>query len=69
MAGDLDRDLGHVALRVLQEALTNARRHGGVGAHVNVDLTWADTMLTMSVKDDGLGNVIRQWRYFRVVGV
>ncbi|MEU0376066.1 MULTISPECIES: sensor histidine kinase [Streptomyces] len=41
--------------RVVQEALTNARKHGGSGAHACVRLTYADHETVVDVRDDGEG--------------
>ncbi|MFF4172318.1 sensor histidine kinase [Streptomyces sp. NPDC001744] len=39
--------------RVVQEALTNARKHAGDGAHVDVRLTFAAREVRVAVTDDG----------------
>ncbi|MFH8260075.1 sensor histidine kinase [Streptomyces roseolus] len=39
--------------RIVQEALTNARRHAGDGAHVDVRLTFAAHEVRVAVLDDG----------------
>lgn len=39
--------------RIVQEALTNARRHAGDGAHVDVRLTFAVQEVRVAVTDDG----------------
>ncbi|WP_079249455.1 sensor histidine kinase [Streptomyces sp. IMTB 2501] len=44
-----------VALRACQESLTNARKHAGSSARVEVRLRYADDTLTVSVHDDGCG--------------
>ncbi|MEU6914444.1 sensor histidine kinase [Streptomyces olindensis] len=44
-----------VALRACQEALANARRHAGSSVTVGVSVTYADDLLTVSVRDDGCG--------------
>jgi signal transduction histidine kinase len=44
-----------VALRSCQEALANARKHAGSSAAVEIALTYADDILTLSVRDDGRG--------------
>ncbi|MEU8216841.1 sensor histidine kinase [Micromonospora taraxaci] len=41
--------------RVVQEALTNALKHAGVGAGVEVLLTYGDDAVLVRVLDDGLG--------------
>ncbi|MDN3022383.1 sensor histidine kinase [Streptomyces sp. S.PB5] len=44
-----------VALRSCQEALSNARKHAGSSAAVGIALAYADSSLTVSVRDDGNG--------------
>ncbi|MFI8198572.1 sensor histidine kinase [Streptomyces sp. NPDC085942] len=41
--------------RVVQEALTNARKHAGSGARARVRLTYGDRETTVDVRDDGEG--------------
>ncbi|MFI9018644.1 sensor histidine kinase [Streptomyces griseus] len=41
--------------RVVQEALTNARRHAGSGARTHVRLTYGDHETVVDVRDDGEG--------------
>ncbi|HEY0215412.1 MAG TPA: histidine kinase [Cellulomonas sp.] len=41
--------------RIAQEALTNARRHAGVGARVDVRLRYAAEVVELEVADDGAG--------------
>jgi signal transduction histidine kinase len=41
-------------LRIIQEALTNARKHAG-GQHVHINLSQMENTLTASVQDDGTG--------------
>lgn len=43
------------AYRVIQEALTNALKHGGVGTIVGVVVRYAPDSLVLSVTDDGRG--------------
>lgn len=43
------------AYRIVQEALTNVRRHAGVVHRVNVSVTRANGSLTVEVDDDGRG--------------
>ncbi len=45
------------AYRIVQEALTNALKHAGPGAHVNVNIERARTAVTITVEDDGRGVV------------
>lgn len=44
----------HHLLRIAQEAITNAVRHGAA-THVKVSLQYADAAITLQVKDDGCG--------------
>jgi len=50
----LDPNVELVAYRIVQEALTNARRHAP-GAAVDVELTFADAELQLRVRDNGPG--------------
>ncbi|MGA5132522.1 sensor histidine kinase [Streptomyces olivoreticuli] len=43
------------AYRIVQEALTNTRKHGGPGAGASVHLTFFDDGLGLLVEDDGRG--------------
>ncbi len=43
------------AYRIVQEALTNALKHAGPGAHATVDVDRARTAVTVTVEDDGRG--------------
>jgi signal transduction histidine kinase len=45
------------AYRVVQEALTNVRKHGGEGASASVVLGFGDTALDLLIEDDGQGAV------------
>jgi signal transduction histidine kinase len=45
------------AYRIVQEALTNALKHAGPGAHASVDINRARTAVTITVEDDGRGVV------------
>ncbi len=47
--------VGAAAYRIVQEALTNAVRHGGPGPSVTVDVREEDGELTVRVTDDGAG--------------
>jgi len=46
---------GHTAYRMVQESLTNVRRHAGPGARAFVHLAWGADALTLTVSDDGRG--------------
>ncbi|WP_143134168.1 sensor histidine kinase [Actinoplanes philippinensis] len=50
---DLPHEVQVAAFRVVQEALTNVRRHGADAAEVTVELRYADRRLTVVVLDDG----------------
>lgn len=43
------------AYRIVQEALTNTRKHGGPQAQATVRLTYSDSDLDMLIEDDGRG--------------
>jgi signal transduction histidine kinase len=43
------------AYRIVQEALTNTRKHGGPEAHAKVRLTFGDSDLSLLIEDDGRG--------------
>lgn len=43
------------AYRIVQEALTNTRKHGGPSAHAVVRLTYGDSDLDMLIEDNGRG--------------
>ena len=43
------------AYRIVQEALTNALKHGGVGVHARVLLRYGDEVIDVEVTDDGRG--------------
>jgi signal transduction histidine kinase len=45
------------AYRVVQEALTNALKHGGPGTRAEVRLTYRPEVLDVRVVDDGAGHV------------
>ncbi|MFC7479150.1 sensor histidine kinase [Luedemannella flava] len=53
-AGRLPRSLDLSVYRVVQEALTNALRHGGARA-ASVTVRRADNQLQVEVRDDGRG--------------
>ncbi len=52
----LDPSVEHAAFRVVQEALSNAMKHGGRGADVRVRLSWQRDQLEVTVREtDGVG--------------
>lgn len=54
IARDLPAGIDLAAYRIVQEALTNARKHAG-HAHVTVRVGYHDDSLRVSVDDDGAG--------------
>jgi signal transduction histidine kinase len=51
----LPEGVGLAAYRVVQESLTNTRKHGGIGASVAVSLRYLADELVVQVTDDGRG--------------
>jgi signal transduction histidine kinase len=51
----LSSGVGLTAYRIVQEALTNTRKHGGPAAHASVRLTYEDAELRILIEDDGRG--------------
>ena len=47
--------LALAAFRIVQESLTNTRKHGGPGARATVLLRYCEDMLVLQVSDDGAG--------------
>jgi signal transduction histidine kinase len=45
--------------RILQEALANSLKHGGVGTEARVTFTWTDEGFQVRVDDDGARNEMR----------
>ncbi len=54
----LDPGVELAAYRVVQEALTNARRHAP-GAAVDVELRYADDVLRLRIRDNGPGSLAK----------
>jgi signal transduction histidine kinase len=52
---DLPYEIQAAAFRVVQEALTNARRHAADATEVSVILRHVDGELEVAVRDDGRG--------------
>ncbi|MEV0218217.1 histidine kinase [Streptomyces sp. NPDC050704] len=53
--GDLPHEVQSAAHRVVQEALTNVRRHAADATEVTVGLTYEEGTLHVTVRDDGHG--------------
>jgi signal transduction histidine kinase len=53
---DLPAPVGRAAYRIIQEALTNVRRHAGPEATASVRLGYHESELTVRVDDDGPGS-------------
>jgi signal transduction histidine kinase len=51
----LPPEVDRAAYRIIQESLTNVRRHAGDGAHASVRLTYRPDALVVTVTDDGVG--------------
>ncbi len=49
--------LALAAFRIVQESLTNTRKHGGPGARATVLLRYCEDMLVLKITDDGAGAV------------
>ena len=52
---DLPAEVDRAGYRIVQEALTNVRRHAGTGATAQVSVDYAERALTVRVCDDGTG--------------
>ena len=50
--GTLDRSVELAAYRTVQEAVTNAMKHGGVGTHLRLRQTWDDNRLTITARSN-----------------
>jgi signal transduction histidine kinase len=55
---DLPHEVQAAAFRVVQESLTNVRRHAADATEVTVALRWAGDALEVSVRDDGRGGAV-----------
>lgn len=53
VSGEVGPDLRHAVLRLVQEALTNARKHARDATRVEVDVQLTPTAVRLSVSDDG----------------
>jgi signal transduction histidine kinase len=67
-ARPLPRGLSLAAYRIVQEALTNVRKHAGSGAAAKVTLCFREHELLVLVSDDGGGGAAGLPRYGRVDG-
>ncbi|MFD9128942.1 sensor histidine kinase [Kitasatospora sp. NPDC059571] len=57
---ELPRGLELTVYRIVQEALTNVRKHGGPGARARVAVDFGDRALEVLVEDDGRGTTGEQ---------
>ncbi|MEV8093761.1 sensor histidine kinase [Kitasatospora sp. NPDC085879] len=57
---ELPRGLELTVYRIVQEALTNVRKHGGPGARARVAVDFGDRDLEVLVEDDGRGTTAEQ---------
>jgi signal transduction histidine kinase len=53
LGADLDPSVGLAAYRIVQESLTNTRKHAGPGAAVRIELSRGESYLTVTVRDAG----------------
>jgi signal transduction histidine kinase len=58
----LDASVDLAAHRIVQEALTNALRHGGPGTSATVRVDWSADRLHLRIDDDGAGRPVRAAR-------
>ncbi|WP_406352154.1 sensor histidine kinase [Streptomyces sp. NBC_00658] len=68
-ADDVPPAVGAAAYRIVQEALTNAVRHGGPGVPVRVDLRAEGGTLRVAVTDEGAGDTGGTTPGFGLVGM
>ncbi|MEI7547198.1 MAG: ATP-binding protein, partial [Actinomycetota bacterium] len=66
---DIPVGVGVNAYRIVQEALTNVRRHAGPVQHVQVSVHRAGSELTVQVEDDGRGAAAVQEAGFGLQGM
>ncbi|MBV9207645.1 MAG: sensor histidine kinase, partial [Actinobacteria bacterium] len=64
----LDPGVELAAYRIVQEALTNARRHAP-GAAVDVELRYADDVLRLRIRDNGPGPAARHGKGHGLLGM
>jgi signal transduction histidine kinase len=50
---DLPAEVDRAAYRIVQEALTNVRRHAAAGASATVSVTYAPEELRLAIRNDG----------------
>src|SRR5262245_51978912 len=54
-ARELPSEVDRAAFRIVQEALTNVRRHAGPGTQATIVIAYADRELLLTIDDDGAG--------------
>ncbi|CCH29645.1 putative histidine kinase [Saccharothrix espanaensis DSM 44229] len=69
LPADLPPEVGRSLLRLVQEALTNARRHAVAATGVDVELTLGPDVVRLVVSDDGEGGAARREGGYGLVGM
>ena len=54
----LSADAETAVFRLVQEALTNTRKHAGEGAKATIDEFWSNDVLSITVSDNGLQQTV-----------
>ncbi len=66
---ELTTGLQLAVYRIVQEALTNARKHAGPGATAKVRLSYGDHTIEVRIRDDGRGSVPGDGRGHGLIGM
>ncbi len=64
----LDNDIALTFLRIVQESLHNVVKHSEA-KNVQVEMTGADEELRLTVRDDGIGFDIQEWKAAKGLGL
>lgn len=59
-AARLSAKADEAVFRLVQESLTNTRKHAGPGARVTIDEIWSDDALSIAIADNGRGGASAQ---------
>ncbi|WP_258186133.1 histidine kinase [Bifidobacterium sp. UTBIF-78] len=59
-AARLSAKADEAVFRLVQESLTNTRKHAGPGARVTIDEIWSDDALSITIADNGRGGTSTQ---------